>query len=414
MAQSIGSRPLSTPRVGAYAYVGLWRLRLALGWVMLLATMVGLFAVSWDVQWHTAVGRDRTLTMPHLFILGSITVTGLVALAAVLIETIWARRDVSVAQEGTHFASMFSSSLGAYLVGYGALDAAIAFPLDQYWHTLYGVDVTIWAPFHVMALVGVSVASLGEAYILAEVAQMAAQQGARGATWAGYIGVIVACATLLGNLSFLLPNALSTGYVSLGNLIFTVYPLMLGAFAIFVMMMIIRALPWPGAATSVAIVYLLFGLVNYLLIPPLMTLNLHLEQQSLLPGAPTVSVMAVEWQYGLIIPAVLLDIVAWVAQRAKWPLRQINGVMFVVASIGISLTALVYPLFLRSARSHADPLGAAKGIRLTAAQLQALNNMPHSSVVLIVVISLLLGLLGVWLGSWFGTGIGESMRRKQQ
>jgi hypothetical protein len=380
---------------------------------MLLTSLVGLFAVSWDIQWHIAVGRDRTLTAPHLFILGSITVTGLAALAAVLLETLWARRNASVAQESTTFAGIFSSSLGTYLVGYGALDAAIAFPLDQYWHTLYGIDVSIWAPFHIMALVGVSVGCLGIIYILADGAQLAAKQGAQWAAQVGYIGVIVACATLLSFLSILLLNALSTGYLHFGNLTFTVYPLMLGAFGIFVMMLATRALPWRAASTSVVIVYLVIGLGIYLLVPSLMTLNLHLEQQALLPSAPTVSIVAVEWQYWVIIAAVLLDIVVWVSQRMRWPLRSTNWVTFVVASIGISLSAFFYPLFLRTARAHASLASAVKGTVQATTQSQAAGNLPHTNIVVIVVVSLLLGLLGTWLGYWLGTGTGESMRRKQ-
>src|SRR5215472_10231976 len=99
MAQSIGSPALGSSHSDIHAYAGLWRFRLAFGWTILLAAVAGLFAVSWDIQWHTAVGRDRTLTAPHLFILGSITVAGLAALAAILIETVWARRSTSVARE---------------------------------------------------------------------------------------------------------------------------------------------------------------------------------------------------------------------------------------------------------------------------------------------------------------------------
>lgn len=409
MAQSIEGRALNNTHTAERVYPGLWRLRLLLGWTTLLVALAGLFAVSWDIQWHTAVGRDRTLTAPHLAILGSITVMGLVALAAVLLETLWARRSASVAQEGTSFVGAFSSSLGAYLVGYGALDAAIAFPLDQYWHTLYGIDVSIWAPFHIMALVGFSVGCLGVTYMLAEGAQLAAQQGAWAAARAGYVGVIVACATLLGVLSILLLNALSTGYLRLGNLTFTVYPLMLGAFGMFVMMLGIRALPWRAVATSVVIVYLFFGLANYLLIPPLMTLNLRLEQQSLLPHAPTVSVVAVEWQYWLIIAAVLLDIVVWAAQRTRRSWRRTNQLTLVAGSIGMSLAALFYPLFLRTAQVRGSLPNAVQSTLPAAAQLQA----PHANVVLIAVASLLLGLLGIGVGNWVGAGIGESMRRKE-
>src|SRR5690348_1419401 len=140
MAQSINSRALESERASERAYPELWKVRLVLGGIILFAAVVELFSVSWDIQWHTAVGRDRTLTMPHLFILGGIVGVGLTALVAVLTETVWARRRPALAQGGTTFAGFFSSSPGAYLAGYGALAAAIAFPLDQYWHTLYGVD----------------------------------------------------------------------------------------------------------------------------------------------------------------------------------------------------------------------------------------------------------------------------------
>ncbi|QBD82720.1 hypothetical protein EPA93_44840 [Ktedonosporobacter rubrisoli] len=249
--------------------------------------------------------------------------------------------------------------------------------------------------------------------MLADGAQMAAEQGARGAERAGYIGAMLAWATLLGNLSFLLPNALTTGYLALGNLIFTVYPLLLGAFATFVMMIAVQVLPWRAAATSVTVVYLLFGLVNYLLIPLLMTLNLQLEQQYLLPHASTVSLIGLEWQYGLLIPAVLLDAIAWLTRRAKWPPRRANRVTFVVASISISLAALLYPFFIRSAQEQSDPLSKMNG-PIAAAQLQASSNLPHSSIVLVIALSLLLGLLGIWGGSWLGAGIGELMRRTKR
>lgn len=416
MAQSIDSRTLGVSRVGEHAYSELWKLRLVSGEIILFAAVVELFSVSWDIQWHTAVGRDRTLTMPHLFILGGIVVMGLTALAAVLTETVWARRRPALAQGGTAFAGFFSSSLGAYLAGYGALDAAIAFPLDQYWHTLYGVDVTIWAPFHIMLLAGFSVICLGIVYMLAEGSRLAEAQGAKGAARVGYVGMIVACATLLGALSILLPNALSTGYISLGNLVFTVYPLMLGAFSVFVFMMAIRALPWRGAATSVAVIYVLLGAVTYLIVPLLMTLNLSLEQQNLLPHASTASVMAIEWQYYLIIPAVLLDVVAWVAQRQRWPLRRLNWAIGVTASVGVSLAALLNPFFRASLRRFGGNLkpgnAALSEAALKARGVVVQAGQSHQSVIMIVVVSLLLGLLGVFIGQWFGTIVGASMRGK--
>lgn len=53
---------------------------------------------------------------------------GSATLATSRIETAWARRRPLLANNGTTFAGFFSSALGAYLVGYGALDSAIRHP----------------------------------------------------------------------------------------------------------------------------------------------------------------------------------------------------------------------------------------------------------------------------------------------
>ena len=407
MAQSIGGQALSG------SHPGLWKLRLALGGTSLFAALVGLFAISWDIQWHSAVGRDRTLTAPHLFILGSVTVMGLVALAAVLIETLWARRTPPVAKSGTTFAGFFSSSMGTYLVGYGALDSAIAFPIDQYWHTLYGIDVSIWAPFHIMAITGLCVSCLGVAYMLASGAHLAVQDGAKEAARAGYVGVILALATLMGTLSFLLiPSVQGTGYIHLGSLSFTVYPLMLGALGTFVLVTAIRAVPWRMVATSVAAVYLLFGVLNSLLIPALMTLLLGIEQQHLLPGAPSISIVAAQWQYSLIIAAVLLDIAAWVAQHREWSLKMTNSAALIAALIGISAVALSYPSFLASAQRYSAVVTMAQAHSEVLKTAQVQGNA--AVILLIIAVSLLLGLLGTYAGNWLGVGIGESMQMKKE
>ncbi len=421
MAHSIDGYALGTLCVSERTPTGLWKLRLAFGWMLLFATLVGLFAFSWDIQWHGAVGRDRTLTAPHLFILGSAALMGLAALTVVLIETAWARHSTPVAKSGTKFAGLFSSSPGAYLVGYGALDAGISFPIDQYWHTLYGIDVAIWAPFHVMLLTGFCICCLGVTYMLIEGACLAAQQGAKNVARAGYLSAIVALAALMGMLSIFLPEALLTGYISLGKLAFTVYPLLLGGMGTFVLSVATRALPWRGVATSVAVVYVFLGVVNFLIIPPLMTWLLSIEQEHLLPGAPRGSSLAMSWQYPLIIAAILLDIVTWLARRGEWSWRRINRVMFVAASVGMSLTVLFYPFFifsqfLSTALSYSN-FGSGFNIPVKDAGegVQAAPQMSmNMTFVVIVVISLLLGVLGTYGGHWLGGRIGKLMQRKDQ
>src|SRR5215469_2454146 len=95
-------------------------LRLALGLTALLGAIIFLEGTSWDIQWHSLIGRDRTLIPPHLMMLSGVALSGISGLLAVLIESWWARRNQSMAQYSVGFAQIFSGPLGGYIVGYAA------------------------------------------------------------------------------------------------------------------------------------------------------------------------------------------------------------------------------------------------------------------------------------------------------
>src|SRR5215831_12469185 len=155
-------------------------LRLVLGLTALLGAIIFLEGTSWDIQWHTFIGRDHTLIPPHIMMLSGVTLSGISGLLSVLIESWWARRNTIIAQYSVGFAQIFSAPLGAYVVGFAALTAAIAFPLDAYWHALYGIDVAIWAPFHIMFVASMGIVALGAAYVLSSAAHLAARRGPAG------------------------------------------------------------------------------------------------------------------------------------------------------------------------------------------------------------------------------------------
>lgn len=141
------------------------RLRQAAALVVLLAQVVGAIGLAWDIQWHISVGRDRFLTPPHLLLYTSVTLTGLVCLAMVLLDT-WRWRlgfQVDTANSVTLF-GVFHAPLGFAVTGFGALAVALAAPLDNYWHELYGIDVALWAPFHTMGSLGGVIGLLGMLY----------------------------------------------------------------------------------------------------------------------------------------------------------------------------------------------------------------------------------------------------------
>ena len=113
-----------------------------------VGTELGLWALSvafvgfmWDVAWHADRGRDRELmTVPHTLILmglGGIFAAGVLSIAL-------ARRAGR---------KLPYSSVPLTLLGFGAL---CGFPLDDYWHLVYGIDVTMWSPTHLMMIGGAS------------------------------------------------------------------------------------------------------------------------------------------------------------------------------------------------------------------------------------------------------------------
>src|SRR5256885_7526418 len=55
-------------------------LRLTGGLVALLGAIISFVGTSWDIQWHTLIGRDRTLIPPHEMMLAGITIGGIAAL----------------------------------------------------------------------------------------------------------------------------------------------------------------------------------------------------------------------------------------------------------------------------------------------------------------------------------------------
>lgn len=168
----------------------LYTLRLALGYTVLLGSILFLLGTSWDIQWHSLIGRDRTLIPPHIIMLSGVAISGIASLVAICIETFFVRRYSFLVQNSTRFGNTFYSSLGTYIAGYAALNAAIAFPLDSYWHALYGIDVAIWAPFHIMFVMGMAIVALGAAFMLVSAAHLAGDNGSQRAKRIGSLGGI--------------------------------------------------------------------------------------------------------------------------------------------------------------------------------------------------------------------------------
>lgn len=360
-------------------------LRLAFGLTILLSSLLFLLGTSWDIQWHTYIGRDRTLIPPHIMMLVGVALSGVFALASVCVETFWARRNADVARNSTSFTGLFQSSTGAFIAGFGALDAAIAFPLDSYWHSLYGIDVAIWAPFHIMFVVGMAIVALGAAYTLVSVAHVAEKAGTSGLKRLAYTGVLLAFATMLGLFTILLFDAFGDrGFINFGLFYINLFTFLATLLYGWTFIAVVHAVPWRWAALGTVVFYLLFAVIIALFVPPATDALVTAEHLLYRNGYPGVAAaVALEWPLCPFFVALAVDLLTRKARKIGWSRWRITLTVILltlISFLAIPLRLPVYGLYLSYLLGFAGTTG-----------------------------TLLLGLLGAFAGFWFGRNMGESM-----
>jgi hypothetical protein len=117
----------------------------------------------WDIASHVDGGRERFLTPPHIGIYSGVTIAlGVIALA-ILADRL--QTGASLFEALRHPFRDVRPGLAA--AGTGMATALAAAPFDNAWHEIYGIDITIWSPPHLLAIFGVSVAALGLAMLVA-------------------------------------------------------------------------------------------------------------------------------------------------------------------------------------------------------------------------------------------------------
>jgi hypothetical protein len=126
--------------------------------------LVAVLGMYWDISLHIDNGRDPgPLANPaHYLIL--IGLYG-VLLSGVLTAVLAAERPGETAVRVG--AGWWAPVGGVVIVACGAF-ALSGFPLDDMWHRLFGQDVTLWGPTHLMLIGGASLATLGSLALLSE------------------------------------------------------------------------------------------------------------------------------------------------------------------------------------------------------------------------------------------------------
>ena len=70
--------------------------------------------------------------------------------------------------------------LGGVLIAAGGAFSLVGFPLDDVWHRLFGQDVTLWGPTHLMLIGGAAMTLVGLAVLLVEAGAREPRGGRRG------------------------------------------------------------------------------------------------------------------------------------------------------------------------------------------------------------------------------------------
>ena len=179
-------------------------------WALLAAKLVGGWGVGWDIRWHLLIGRDSFWIAPHVIAYAAVSATAMISLGVLALET-WRTRRGTPPADAVSMVGL-SGTRGFHLAWWGISIASLAAPIDDLWHRLFGIDVTLWSPPHLLALVGSQVSNLGIVLIALEVYD----EGAR--RWAALAagGVL-----LLGTFYIMVDPSIQTAFHRGGVFFFT-------------------------------------------------------------------------------------------------------------------------------------------------------------------------------------------------
>jgi hypothetical protein len=126
------------------------------GTFLAVALLIAVFGMYWDISLHIDQGRDPgPLANPaHYFILAGlfgVLLAGVLGLAL-------PKRPTRTSFE---IAPGWYAPIGGLMIAICGASSLAAFPLDDIWHRIFGQDVTLWGPTHLMLIGGASLSVLG-------------------------------------------------------------------------------------------------------------------------------------------------------------------------------------------------------------------------------------------------------------
>jgi len=129
------------------------------------ALLVAVFGMYWDISIHLDKGRDPgpLANSAHYFILAGLFGIFFAGLLSVSLP-----KDSRPSAASVKIVPGWYAPLGGLLMTVSASFALAAFPLDDLWHRIFGQDVTLWGPTHLVLIGGAGLATVGALILLAE------------------------------------------------------------------------------------------------------------------------------------------------------------------------------------------------------------------------------------------------------
>ena len=129
------------------------------------ALLVAVIGMYWDISIHLDEGRDEgpLANAAHFFILA-----GLFGIFFAGMLSMCLPREGRPSAAAIRITGDWYAPLGGVLMTVSSSFALGAFPMDDVWHRLFGQDVTLWGPTHLLLIGGAGLATVGALILLCE------------------------------------------------------------------------------------------------------------------------------------------------------------------------------------------------------------------------------------------------------
>jgi hypothetical protein len=195
------------PLAAAPAATSTLAVRRAALWTLLLSKLLAGWGVQWDIQWHVLIGRDSFWIPPHVMTYAGVALSVIVSFGVLAWESVTRRDGGDLRILG------LSGTRGFHLAAWGIALTVLAAPIDDLWHRLFGLDVTLWSPPHLLGILGAAINSLACLVIAREV-----HPAGSVARWAA---LILTGAVLYGGLHLTVDPSTRIAYLYGGVLFYT-------------------------------------------------------------------------------------------------------------------------------------------------------------------------------------------------